>query len=265
MEYWARRSAEAQEKLLEMGVAQTEAQIKRYYQRSFEKILGQFQLVYEKVISRLDEGQDPTPADLYKLDAYWQLQGQLEQELTRLGDKEAALLSRNFEKQFIGVYETLAIKGLDSFSTLDKNVAKQMISEIWCADGKSWDQRIWTNNQKLKQTLNDHLIYCVSTGKKTSELKKLLREDFGVSYGRADRIVRTEMAHIQTQAAKKRYEDYGLRRYEILGNDDDSCGNHSADCHEMNGKKFLYAEMNVGKNAPPFHPNCKCCIVPVVE
>jgi SPP1 gp7 family putative phage head morphogenesis protein len=73
------------------------------------------------------------------------------------------------------------------------------------------------------------------------------------------------MAHIQTQAAKQRYQDYGLTEYEILGNDDDSCGGGKVDCHELNGKKFKYSEMVVGKNAPPFHPNCKCCIVPVVE
>lgn len=265
MEYWAKRAAKAQDVLLSRGVAQTEAQLRKYYVNTFDKILGQFQSVYNKVISKIEEGQDPTPADLYKLDAYWQLQGQIEQELTRLGNKEIALLSRNFEKQFIGVYETLAIKGSKTFSTLDTQAVKQMVNSIWCADGKSWDQRIWGNTARLKETLNEHLIHCVATGKKTSELKRILQEDFNVSYGRADRLVRTEMAHIQTEAAKKRYEDYGLRYYEILGNDDDSCGNHSVDCHEMDGKRFLYSEMNIGTNAPPFHPNCKCCIVPVVE
>ena len=125
--------------------------------------------------------------------------------------------------------------------------------------------RIWTNNNRLLETLNEQLIHCVASGKKTTELKNLLQERFGVSYSTANRLVRTELAQIQTQAAKQRYVDYGLKEYEILGNDDDSCGNHSVDCHEMNGKRFYYADMVIGKNAPPFHPNCKCCIVPVIE
>lgn len=54
---------------------------------------------------------------------------------------------------------------------------------------------------KHSDTLNEHLIHCVATGKTPGELKKLLQEDFGVSYGRADSLVRTELAHIQTQAA----------------------------------------------------------------
>jgi SPP1 gp7 family putative phage head morphogenesis protein len=109
------------------------------------------------------------------------------------------------------------------------------------------------------------LITCITTGKKPSELKKILERDFGVAYNRADTLVRTEMAHIQTQAAKQRYEDYGLRYYEFLGNDDDTCGNHSPDCHELDGERFLFSEMKIGVNAPPIHPNCKCAIIPVVE
>ena len=80
-----------------------------------------------------------------------------------------------------------------------------MINQIWCADGKSWSNRVWKNTDKLQQALNDNLIHCVLTGKKTTELKNILQNDFNVSYHRADSIVRTEMAHIQTQAAQKRY------------------------------------------------------------
>ena len=49
-----------------------------------------------------------------------------------------------------------------------------MINQIWVADAKSWSQRIWDNTEKLVETLNENLIYCVATGKKTTELKNLL-------------------------------------------------------------------------------------------
>ena len=264
--YWAKRSATTQERLTEKNVRQTQAQLRKYYLSTMERILGQFQLTYNKVLSSIEEDREPTPADLYKLDTYWQLQGQLRDELTKLGNRQAAIMSKNFMNEFFVIYNALALKGeTQIFSTIDTQLAEQIINQIWCADGKSWSQRIWGNTEKLQQTLNDNLVHCLITGKKTTELKQILQKDFDVSYRRAEMLVRTEMAHIQTEAAKKRYEDYGLKEYEILGNDDDSCGNHSVDCHEMDGKKFLYAEMTVGKNAPPFHPNCKCCIVPVVE
>lgn len=230
-----------------------------------KSVLDEFEKTYNKLLLTMDEGREPTPADLYKLDQYWQMERQLASELRALGDAQAMLLSKQFETNFFEVYYSFAIPGSEAFSTISVEAAQQMINQIWCADGKSWSERIWTNISQLQETLNEGLIECLVTGKPTSQLKQILQERFGVSYSRANTLIRTEMAHIQTQAAKQRYEDYGLEYYEILGNDDDSCGNHGVDCHQMDGKIFKYAEMRPGKNAPPFHPNCKCCIVPVVE
>lgn len=265
MNYWAERLVKSQEKMTNKNVRQTEKQLRNYYRRTMKDVLGQFESTYNKLLSTIEDGKTPTPADLYKLDTYWQMQGQLRRELQALGDKQYVLLSKNFELHFFDIYYSFAIPGEEAFNTISTEGAKQMLAAIWCADGKTWSQRIWENIERLQETLNEGLIECVITGKKPTELKKQLQERFGVSYSRADTLVRTEMAHIQTQAAKQRYEDYGLKEYEILGNDDDTCGNHSVDCHEMDGKRFLYSEMTPGKNAPPFHPNCKCCIVPVVN
>lgn len=263
--YWADRAVKAQERATAKGVKETEKILRRYYAASAQKILGQFEETYNHLLSSIDDGREPTPADLYKLDKYWQLQGQIRRELQKLGDKKISLLTKQFETNFFEVYYSFGLPGEPAYSTLDKSAVRQMIESIWCADGKSWSQRVWGNLGRLQETLNDGLIHCVAAGKKPTELKKILQERFNVSYSRADALVRTEMTHIQTEAAKKRYESYGLKEYEILGNDDDSCGNHSVDCHKMNGKKFLYAQMQIGVNAPPFHPRCKCCIVPVVN
>lgn len=263
--YWAERQAEAQDKLTAKSVKQVEKELKKYYGKSMEKIIGQFEKTYNRLLLDMEEGRTPTPADLYKLDRYWKMVGQLRNELQTLGDKQISLMGKYFELHFFEIYYSFAIPGESTFTTIDAAAARQIINQIWCADGKNWSQRIWKNTDLLQQSLNDGLIECVVTGKKPDELTKLLAERFDVSYNRADRIVRTEMRNIQTQAAKQRYEDYGLKEYEILGNEDDTCGNHSVDCHRMNGKKFKYAEMSVGYNAPPFHPNCRCCIVPVVD
>ena len=137
------------------------------------------------------------------------MQGQLKIELEKLGNKQLSAMSKIFELNFFDVYYSIALETDDSFGEIDAEIANQVINSIWVADGKSWSQRVWDNTNKLQQALNDNLIECVVTGKKTSELKKLLQEQFNVSYNRADSLVRTEMAHIQTLAAQKRYEDAG--------------------------------------------------------
>lgn len=265
MTYWAERLAKSQEAITNRGIRKTQAQLRKYYRTTMEKVLDDFEQTYNKVLLSIEDGREPTPADLYKLDKYWQNQAQLRAELKKLGDKEAVLLSKRFEENFFEVYYSYAMQGEAAYSTISTEAANEMINAIWCADGKAWSNRVWENINKLQDELNEGLIECVVAGKNPRELRTRLRERFGVSLSRADTLVRTEMAHIQTQAAKKRYEDYGLTYYEILGNDDDTCGNHGVDCHELDGKRFMYAEMVPGKNAPPFHPNCKCCIVPVVE
>lgn len=265
MNYWAKRQVDIQEKLTKKSQRQIEKQLRKYYGTAAKKVIADFEATYDKLLATVGDGGQPTPADLYKLDKYWQMQGQLRQELKKLGEKEISLLTKEFEINFFDIYYSINIEGKEAFNTIDAAGALQLINSIWLADGKSFSQRVWDNTDRLVESLNEQLLNTVITGKKTTELKNLLQERFGVSYSRANTLVRTELAHIQTEAAKKRYEDYGLEQYEILGNDDDTCGNHSVDCHEMDGKVFYYHEMSVGKNAPPFHPNCKCCIVPVVN
>lgn len=264
-EWWAKRAAATQDRLTKKGIKDTEKQLIKYYQETMDSVISSFEATLDKLIVTMENDRDITPADLYNLDKYWQMQGQLKKELQKLGDKQVELLSKRFTEQYIEIYQAMALHGESLFNSIDTATARQMINHVWCADGKTWSNRVWTNMDKLQETLNSGLIDCVVAGNTSSELKKKLIKRFGVAYHRADTIVRTEMAHIQTQAAQQRYKDYGLRYYEILGNDDDSCGNHSVDCHEMDGKRFLLAEMQVGVNAPPFHPNCRCCITPVVE
>lgn len=256
--YWAKRAASTQEKLTDKSIADTEKQLTQYYLKSMEKIIGQFEQTHNKLLSSIEEGKSPTPADLYKLDKYWQLQAQLKKELQKLGDTQHILLSKKFLEQYETIYNAMALKDDKFFTDLDRKAAQQMIQQIWCADGKSWSNRIWTNTDKLQQALNDNLLDCVLTGKKTGELRKLLMNEFDVAYNRADRVVRTEMAHIQTQAARQRYLDSGISEVEVWASEDER---RCEKCGKLHMKRFpIYDVMPV-----PAHSNCRCCIIPVVE
>ena len=258
MNYWAERVAKAQTRLTNKSIRQTEAQLKKYYKQTMSSVIAEFEATYNKLLSTMEDGREPTPADLYKLDKYWQLQAQLRGELQKLGDRQAVLFSKNFELHFFDIYYSFGVPGATAFSTMSAEGARQMINQIWVADGKSWSQRIWHNTERLLETLNDGLIECVVSGKKTTELKNILQERFGVSYSRADALVRTEMAHIQTQAATQRYKDYGIQEVEIWADQDERRCDICGDLHQ---KRYP-----VGAQVPiPAHPRCRCCVVPVVE
>lgn len=249
---------DAQDEQATKTIEETQKQIQAYYSKAMRRIIAEFEATYDKLLNTAKDGKPPTVADLYKLDKYWQLQGQLRAELQKMGDKETVLLAEQFEKTFQNVYNSLALPSQKQFSQMSKENVKQMISQIWCADGKSWSQRVWNDTERLQQSLNDRLIDCVITGKKTTQLNKFLQEEFNVSYNRADTIIRTEIAHIQTQAARQRYKDYGIRKVEIYADTDNrTC----PICSQLDGKRY-----GVDDALPiPAHPRCRCCVVPVVE
>lgn len=258
MSYWQDRLADSQAKLSEKRKKQIEKQLTKYYQQASQKCINEFERIYLKVLKAVGDGKQPTPADLYKLDSYWQMLGQVREELEKLGDKQIKLLTKQFHTYFFEAYYSYAIPGEKAFSTIDSEMATQMINQIWCADGKSFSQRIWGNTEQLINTLNEELINVLAVGKKTTDLKKILQQKFGVSYSRANAIARTEIAHIQTQAAVKRYKDYGISKVQIWADKDERqcevCGN----LH----KKIYPA----GAAIPiPAHTNCRCCIIPVVD
>ena len=271
-DYWEKRMLDAQKKWTDKDIDAINKQLLHYFRVASSSIIKEFEAVYDKVLANAEEGKPITPADLYKLDRYYQMNAQLEKVLQNLGDKTSELLEKKFEQEYKHIYSSLAtdedgktIKASISdkaFSTVDKEVAKQVANQIWCSDGKSWSQRIWKNLNNLQQTLNDGLIECVVTGKKTAELKKRLMERFNVTYNQAENLVRTEMAHIETQAALDRYKEHGRDKIRIIVDPDE----RTCDvCAKWDDKIVNISEAHTGKTCPPFHPRCRCTIAAVVE
>lgn len=253
--YWGNRIARSQDAISRKNIKEIEKQLKKYYGNAMKRTISDFENVYNKIQAK---GEEITPALLYRLDSYWQMEGQLKRELQKLGDKQIVALSNAFETNFFEVYNSIAVPAGEAFSTINTEAVRQMINQVWVADGKSFSQRIWGNTEKLAETLNDQLIHCVATGKKTTELKALLQERFNVSYNNADMIARTEIAHIQTMASQQRYKDYGIKQVEVLVDEDERtcpiCAKHEGE------RYFINDRMPV-----PFHPRCRCSIIPVIE
>lgn len=257
--YWIERQARAQNALTDKGIEATEKQLKKYYSHTMKTVIRLFEDTYNRVAeSAINMGREPTPADLYKLDTYWKLQGQLAQELEKLGAKQEKLYSRNFMELWQTVYKNVAIPGGEVFTHIDTQQAQQLINAIWCADGQTWSNRIWRNTDKLQQALNEGLTESVIAGVNPDKLKNRLMEQFQVSYNRADALVRTEMAHIQTSAAEQRYKDAGIEKVQVWAKEDERLCDICGKLHEQ--VFFLGDKMPI-----PAHTKCRCCIVPVID
>ena len=256
--YWQDRMAKAQDALTKKNEKKIEKQLAKYYTSAAKQIIADFEAVYDKILTQKAEGKEVTPADLYKLESYWAMQGALRQELRKLGEKEISLLNKYLEINFFNIYYSINIEGKKAFNTINTEGAQALINSIWVADGKSFSQRVWDNTDKLLETLNEQLLHCVITGKKTTQLKQVLQERFGVSYNNADTIARTELAHIQTIAAQERYKSYGISEVQIWADADER---RCSECGKLHRKIYP-----AGASVPiPVHPRCRCCLVPVID
>lgn len=258
MSYWKDRAQAARQTLLNKSKKEIDRKLKKYYINVSKQLINDYTSLYDQVLQKQAAGEQISPATLYNLDKYWSMQAQTRKRLNKFGAHQQSLLSKVFEVFYQKSYESVTVEGLTAFKTLDDRAVRQVLDSIWTTDGKSWSQRIWSNVAQLQSTLEEGLVECVATGKKTSYLKKVLQDRFNVSYSRADTLVRTEMAHIQTEAAKQRYIDYGIQQVEIWADEDER---RCDVCGKLHQKKYP-----VGAPVPlPAHPNCRCCIVPVVK
>lgn len=123
----------------------------------------------------------------------------------------------------------------------------------------TFSERIWVNQDQLKNSLSSVLSSALIQGKNPREFIPQIRKKFDVSRCNAERLLRTEIARVQTQAQAESYEANGIDEYEYV-----ACGLKDVCplCKEMDGKVFKLKDMEIGENAPPRHPNCHCALAP---
>ena len=67
--YWIERQAKAQNALTDKGIEATERQLRKYYASTMNRVISLFEIVYNRAAeSAINNGREPTPADLYRLD-----------------------------------------------------------------------------------------------------------------------------------------------------------------------------------------------------
>ena len=124
--------------------------------------------------------------------------------------------------------------------------------------GASFSDRIWQYQSLMKADLSKLLQSGLIAGKSPRLLAKDLKKHFGASTFNAERLMRTELARVQTDAQKQSFERNGFDWYEFICNKNPSKHNTCDICRGLDGKHFKVKDMMPGTNAPPMHPHCRC-------
>lgn len=116
-----------------------------------------------------------------------------------------------------------------------------------------FSDRIWMYQDLLKADLAKLLQSGLIQGKNPRVLAKEIRKKFGASKHNAERLMRTELARVQTAAQKKSFEENDFELYEFVAN-----ANCCPICAKLDGKHFKVKDMMPGENVAPMHPHCRC-------
>ena len=129
----------------------------------------------------------------------------------------------------------------------------------------TFSDRLWMYHDQMKSDLSKLLQSGMIQGKGARQLAKDLRKYYygpeylkngknGAVYN-TERLMRTELARVQTEAQKQTFEKYGFKEYTFL-----ALGNACDICKAIDGKHFKVKDLMPGENAPPIHPHCRCSI-----
>lgn len=116
-----------------------------------------------------------------------------------------------------------------------------------------FSDRIWMYQDLIRADLDKLLQTGLIQGKNPRVLAREIKAKFGATTYNAERLMRTEMARVQTEAQKQSFKRNGFVKYEFIANS--GCCDI---CSALNGKHFNVDKMMPGENAPPMHPHCRC-------
>lgn len=148
-----------------------------------------------------------------------------------------------------------------TFAAVGVPTAERVVVRPWL--GENYSERIWADKNKLLREINTNLSQSFIRGDSIDRTSRALAKRMGVSYSNAVRIVRTESAHIISEATWDGYKESGVvQQYQFLATLDNRT---SEICQSMDLKVFKLSEKEVGVNFPPLHPNCRSTICPYFE
>ncbi len=247
----------------DISMAEARKQLDKSELKGWRLTLDEFR---EKALS--DKGQFTQELDneyirsrVSRLEA---LQTQVRHNIDILKQKQEKTTESTLKSVYSDTYNSTVQNILDgfsvnaSFSQINETAAKEAVYTKWL-DGNNFSSRIWNDRDRLVRETSKIINQGVIRGDDAERMIKALEGRLAASRSNAARLIQTEYAKALEDASFKSYADTGCTEYEISTSlDAHTCG----DCGGMEGKNFKVIERRVGVNAPPFHPNCRCCTVP---
>ena len=246
--YWEERII-LKDKLLEKDINKIEKKLLKLFKDTRKEVLNELKIIYADIES--------TEYAKYRIDS---LLMSIDNTLDNLYKKNEEQITEGLKEIYKRFDKEASIDLGASFNTINENLIREAIKTNW--SGLSFSERIWEHRRRLAFTIKGELTKGLTRGDSLQDMSRIIADKLNNSYSNALRLVRTESCFIMNEATINNYKNNGIKKYEFMAFLDKKT---SPQCRELDGKIISVEEYKAGLNFPPLHPNCRSCIVPVVE
>lgn len=171
-----------------------------------------------------------------------------------------SLLEQVYKDNVIKNFEDLGAQVTKGMEILNKSAIESAIKTPFTSDGREFSDRIWDNLDRMGGKLRATLAESITKGESIQKTTRKFKDIFGNTTYNTERIIRTETIAAYAKASRDSYEALGVEEMQVLteANACDVCGKAAK-------KKIKVRGAQVGLDIPPFHPFCKCCVIPIVK
>ena len=178
-----------------------------------------------------------------------------------LGNAEVEIATALLSKVYYDTYYKNAFvmdEGLKvnlKFNILKKEFVDAAVNQEF--KGELFSDRIWKNKAEIIDKLQSSIEDCMKGNTTIDKIARDIKNTFNVQAYESQRLVRTEMARVQTQASLDIAKNTGVKEVMWSATLDNLTNPEDA---ELDGRVWGIDEDHP---EPPLHPNCRCCFINV--
>jgi SPP1 gp7 family putative phage head morphogenesis protein len=234
-------------------------QILQLFKRNQDNMLGKISKIYLKYIA----GDKLSISDYQRYTVLNELEQMLKSSIDILTDKHTTItrdiLSDVYKEAY---YQSAYIidKGINvtaNFALLRPEMVNAAIERP--IRGRDFSTSIWKNTNQLSKRVVSDVEKALIQGASPEKLARDIKNTYGSSAYEAKRLINTEVAKSVMYAQDQVYQDSGVVS-QVLWDatlEENTCD----DCADLDGQYF---DKNDHPDCP-YHPNCRCCIIPIVK
>lgn len=249
--YWKDRLIDNAQKAYDITEAQMIDEMKKLYSDLSKKMKQEIGTIYVKMVE-----DEITKTDIWTYRRYRNLSKQLSVLAARLGMQEEAIFDKYLEEALRKIYKETYLPNT-AFEMIDETMVKQIIARTWSE--KDFSESIWDNKAAMVDQLKKSITEAAVLGKSKDKAIKEIMKKLDSTYNNTARLVRTELMHTINEGQRQRYLQGGYTKLEIIATKGERT------CKICGARHGTHIGINDGGAYPPFHPNCRCTCVPVLN